>query len=219
MLRRPDIYGIPFEEFEEDKLLVKRRANLIHSAALLLDKYGLIKYDKKTGILQASALGKIASHYYIKYPSMEVYNKHLKQNMGIIELFKTFSLSNEFKYIPIRDEEKGELLKLMDAVPIPIKGSAEDPAIKINILLQAYIGRLKMDGFALNSDMIYVTQSAGRIVRAMFEICLKRGWANVAEAALGMCKMIDKRMWGCMTPLRQFKFIPEEILRRIEKKE
>lgn len=26
-------------------------------------------------------------------------------------------------------------------------------------------------------------------------------------------------MWGCMTPLRQFQGLPEEILKRIEKKE
>jgi pre-mRNA-splicing helicase BRR2 len=31
--------------------------------------------------------------------------------------------------------------------------------------------------------------------------------------------MVDRRMWSCMTPLRQFKGIPDEILRRIEKKE
>ena len=29
--------------------------------------------------------------------------------MSIVELFKLFSLSNEFKHIPIRDEEKVEL--------------------------------------------------------------------------------------------------------------
>ena len=88
---------------------------------------------------------------------MEIYNKHLKPNMGIIELFKVFSLSNEFKFIPIREEEKGELARLLEAVPIPVKGSLEEPSAKINILLQAYIGRLKMDGFALNADMVYVT--------------------------------------------------------------
>lgn len=228
MLRSPETYGISADDLEGDRLLVKRRANLIHSAASLLDKFGLIKYDKKTGIMQSTALGKISSHYYIKYPSMEIYNKHLKPNMGIIELFKVFSLSNEFKYIPIREEEKGELSRLLEAVPIPVKGSLEEPSSKINILLQAYIGRLKMDGFALNADMVYVTQSAGRIIRAIFEICLKRGWATVAESALNICKMVDKRMWSCMTPIRQFnkqtnnknfKKIPEEIFRRIEKVE
>lgn len=202
MMRSPDIYGILPEELENDRLLVKRRANLVHSAATLLDKYGLLKYDRKTGVMQPTALGKISSHYYVKYPSMEIYNKHLKPNMGIIELLKVFSLSNEFKYITIREEEKGELAKLMESVPIPVKGSLEEPSAKINVLLQAYIGRLKMEGYALNADMVYVTQSAGRIIRAIFEICLKRGWASVAESALTICKMIDKRMWSCMTPIR-----------------
>jgi len=56
-------------------------------------------------------------------------------------------------------------------------------------------------------------------MRGLFEIFLKRGWANIAETALACCKMIEHRMWSCMTPLRQFQGIPEEILRRLEKKE
>jgi len=53
----------------------------------------------------------------------------------MIELFKIFSLSNEFKMIPIRDEERAELAKLIETVPVPIKGSPDDTATKINILL------------------------------------------------------------------------------------
>ena len=29
----------------------------------------------------------------------------------------------------------------------------------------------------------------------MFEICLKRGWAAPAKAALDLCKMVEKRMY------------------------
>jgi len=50
--------------------------------------------------------------------------------------------------------------------------------------------------------MVYVTQSAGRIMRALFEICLKRGWAQLAEVMLNLCKMVEKRLWSSMTPLR-----------------
>ena len=32
-------------------------------------------------------------------------------------------------------------------------------------------------------------------MRAVFEICLKRGWAVPAKAALDMCKMVERRMW------------------------
>lgn len=63
------------------------------------------------------------------------------------------------------------------SVPVPIKGSAEDPTTKVNVLLQSYISRLRLEGYAINSDLVYVTQSAGRIMRALFEICLKKEWA------------------------------------------
>ncbi|KAJ7197624.1 hypothetical protein GGX14DRAFT_402549 [Mycena pura] len=57
------------------------------------------------------------------------------------------------------------------------------------------------------------------ILRAMFEICLKRGWAVPAKATLDLCKMVEKRMWGLMTPLRQFKGVPSDILRKAEGKQ
>jgi len=42
--------------------------------------------------------------------------------------------------------------------------------------------------------MVYITQSAGRLLRAIFEIVLHRGWAALAEKVLSLCKMVDKRM-------------------------
>ena len=125
-----------------------------------------------------------------------------------------------------REEEKLELAKLVERVPIPVKESLDEPTAKINVLLQvwrcvqkdplseirvevlhkmwtfedhfrsialsllqsvrlihcrpinssqAYISSLKLEGLALSSDMVYVTQSAGRLMRCLFEICLKRG--------------------------------------------
>lgn len=106
----------------------------------------------------------------------------------------------------------------MERVPIPCKESIEEPSAKTNVLLQAYISQLKLEGFALMSDMVYVTQSAGRLTRAIFEIVLHRGWAQLTSKALALCKMIDKRMWQSMSPLRQFKRIPEEVIKKIEKK-
>ena len=34
------------------------------------------------------------------------------------------------------------------------------------------------------------------ILRAIYEICLKRGWAAPTRAALDMCKMVEKRMFA-----------------------
>lgn len=219
MLRAPQLYGVSVDDLETDPLLEKRRADLIHTAASVLDKGNLIKYDRKTGAFQVTDIGRIASHYYITQESMATYNQLMKPTLSQIELFRVYSLSSEFKYITVREEEKLELAKLIDTVPIPIKESIEEPSAKVNVLLQAYISQLKLDGFALVSDMVYVSQSAGRLLRALFEICLHRGWAQLTDKALNLCKMIDKRMWLSMTPLRQFKKLPEDVLKRIEKKD
>jgi pre-mRNA-splicing helicase BRR2 len=55
---------------------------------------------------------------------------------------------------------------------------------KISALLQAHISKLNMEGFALNIDKVYVSQSASRIMRALFEITLKRGWGMAAQRTL-----------------------------------
>ncbi|KXN85510.1 hypothetical protein AN958_11235 [Leucoagaricus sp. SymC.cos] len=207
MLKDPGLYGVSIDcQDESDPGLIQKRADIVHSAAVLLEKTQLVKYKRSSGRFQITELGKITSHPYVTYNSMMVYNKHLKPTMSSLELFRVFALSSEFKLIPVRQEEKIELSKLLERVPIPIKESVEEPAVKINVLLQAYISQLKLDGFVLVADMVFVQQSAGRyILRAMFEISLERGWAIPAKAASELCKMAENRMWGSMTPLRQFR--------------
>ncbi|KAF8212106.1 Sec63-domain-containing protein [Mycena galopus ATCC 62051] len=205
MLKSPGLYGVGVDYQDDDTALIQKRADIAHSAAVVLEKCQLLKYERSSGRFQSTELGRIASHYYVTYNSMMTYNQHLRPTMSMLELFRVFALSNEFKLLPVRQEEKLELAKLLERVPIPVKESVEEPAAKINVLLQAYISQLKLDGFVLVADMVFVQQSAGRILRAMFEICLKRGWAVPAKAALDLCKMVEKRMWGSMTPLRQFK--------------
>jgi replicative superfamily II helicase len=86
--------------------------------------------------MQVTDLGRIASHYYVTHHTIATYNEHLKPTMGDIELLRLFALSDEFKYIIVREEEKLELAKLIDRVPIPVKEALDEPTAKINILLQ-----------------------------------------------------------------------------------
>lgn len=216
MKKSPATYSITPEDTEADPLYIKRRADMIHSAAVLLNKHNLIRYDRRAGTFVPTTLGRIASHYYIKHPSIAIYSEHIRPGMDIIDLFKVFSLSSEFRYVPVRDSEKIELEKLLSTVPIPVRGGADDPRTKINVLLQAHISRMRLDGYALKSDMVFVTQSASRIMRGLFEVFMKRGWANVAEICLRVCKMIDRRQWTSMTPLRQIANLDEKLFRRIE---
>ena len=261
MLRAPQVYGISAEEWEENMKsaalasdqggaaasqghLFQYRLKLIHAAATLLAKHHLIKYDRRSGGFQMTPLGKIASHYYIVHPSISIYNMHFKSNMNEIELFRLFSMSYEFRHLVVRPEEKLELEKLVERVPIPIKemlqpasngammkSQSSGGAAKVNVLLQAYISHLKLDGFALIADMVHIYQSASRILRALFEMALIRGWATVAKKLLRLCQMVDRRMWYSQTPFRQFnailsssggsrdKKLDEKSIRQLEKKD
>ncbi|KAI2798347.1 hypothetical protein RDWZM_004692 [Blomia tropicalis] len=218
MCRNPTLYSISYDQLKEDPLLEQHRTNLIYTAASALDKCNLIKFDRRSGNIQGTELGRIASHYYCTNETMAIYNQFLKSTLSEIELFRVFSLSGEFKHITIREEEKLELQKLMERVPIPIKESIDEPSAKVNVLLQAYISQLKLEGLALMSDMVYVTQSAARLMRAIHEIVLYSGWAQMADKTLSLCKMIDRRMWQSLSPLRQFKRLPEEVVKKLEKK-
>ena len=46
------LYGVPLGAVDTDPKLIERRMDLVHSAATLLDKNNLVKYDRRSGTLQ-----------------------------------------------------------------------------------------------------------------------------------------------------------------------
>ncbi|GAB7364123.1 hypothetical protein MBLNU230_g4675t1 [Neophaeotheca triangularis] len=210
MLRSPQIYQVG-ADFDEDDALMQRRVDLIHSAASVLEKAECIKYDKKTGKFTSLDLGRIASHYYLTYSSMKTFKAHIGPHVQWFEILRAFSLSDEFKYIPVRSDEKLELAKLKEKVPVPVKEGIDEPACKMNVLFQCEISNFEFEGFALGADQMYITQSAGRIMRALFEIALSMHYSQTARYALELCKAIDKKMWPTWTPLDQFPSLGEEV--------
>jgi len=218
MLQNPGLYGITNSDIDTDPTLKLRRRDLAHTAACMLEKSLLAQYDRKSGALRATALGRVASQYYISHTSMAVYSRHMRPNMSGIELLRLFCQSGEFSHITVREEEKLELSKLVGKVPIPVKESPSEPAAKVNILLQAYISRLKLDGFALVADMAFIQQSAARIMRALFEIALRRHWSGLAKLTLDFANMVSHRIWRSQTPLRQFSNVPQIVARKLERK-
>ena len=219
MLKNPETYGLSQDDYSNDKDLFKRRCDLIHSAARLLEKNSLIKYDINKAEFISNNIGKIASFYYIKYSSMGTYNQNINENMNELDILRLFSLSEEFKLIPLREEEKKEVKALSNKVPFPLKSGLEESCTKINILLQCYISNISLEGYAISSDMVFISQNAGRIFKALFELCLQHSWAKLSLICLKFCKEIKHRIWSVMTPLRQFKIIPEIIIHKIESKE
>ena len=61
---------------EDDPSLIQKCADIIRSAAVPLEKYNLVKYERASG---STKLGPIASHYYVTHSSMVT--RWLQQNL------------------------------------------------------------------------------------------------------------------------------------------
>eukprot|EP00985_Skeletonema_marinoi_P028355 scaffold24647_cov73-Skeletonema_marinoi.AAC.1 len=66
--------------------------------------------------------------------------------------------------------------------------------------------------------MAFIQQSAARIMRALFEISLRRGWSSLSKLTLAFANMVSYRIWRSQSPLRQFKNVPEIVARKLERK-
>ncbi len=219
MRYNPMIYGITYRTLEHDPTLVQHRCDLIQIAARNLDKAKMIRYDEKTGYLHATDLGRTASHYYIKYDTVEIINEKLRLDLSEKDIFSLISNSTEFQQLKVRDEEMQEMDSLYSDCPLPIAAGIENTTGKVNLLIQSFISRYRLDGFSLVSDMAYVSQNVGRIARALFEIVLKRGWPLMSGRLLNVCKTIEKRLWHFQSPMRQFEMqLQFDILNKIEDK-
>lgn len=220
MLRNPVLYGIAADEFEGDPKLDRRRAELVHSAVMELHTSGLVRYNKKTGEVEGTEIGKVASDFYINHESMGTYMERMKECVSDIDLLRIFATSGEFQYMRVREEEKLELARLSERVPIPVKESLEESTAKVNVLLQAFVSNLSLDGLALRADMVYVTQSAARISRALLQLSFQLKKASISEKCLALCKSVSARQWSSQTPLRQFEHsLGHDVLHNIERKE
>ena len=64
---------------------MKQRA-LVTDAARALDKAKMMRFDEKSGNFYCTELGRIASHFYIQYTSVETYNELLRRHMNDSEV-------------------------------------------------------------------------------------------------------------------------------------
>ncbi|XP_050379201.1 DExH-box ATP-dependent RNA helicase DExH14 [Argentina anserina] len=220
MRLNPLAYGIAWEEVMSDPSLSLKQRSLVSDAARDLDKAKMMRFDEKSGNFYCTELGRIASHFYIQYSSVETYNEMLKRHMNETEVIDMVAHSSEFENIVVREEEQNELEMLVRKMcPLEVKGGPSNKHGKISVLIQVFISRGSIDSFSLVSDAQYISASLARIMRALFEICLRKGWSEMTLFMLEYCKAVDRQVWPHQHPFRQFdRDISAQIIRNLEER-
>uniref|UniRef100_A0A182M3Z2 Activating signal cointegrator 1 complex subunit 3 n=1 Tax=Anopheles culicifacies TaxID=139723 RepID=A0A182M3Z2_9DIPT len=219
MRMNPQCYGLNYDDLREDPSLERKRRQLIHTAAMALDKARMVRYNDRTGDLNVTDLGRTASHFYIKYDTVEVFNEMLKPIMTDADILQMMSNAHEFQQLKVRDDEMDELDDLTQVCcEVPVRGGSENIHGKVNILMQTYLSKGMVRSFSLMSDMSYITQNAVRIARALFTMVLRANNPILAGRMLNVSKMFEKQMWESQTPMYQFNILPLDVVDKIEKR-
>ncbi|CAI2335169.1 unnamed protein product [Caenorhabditis sp. 36 PRJEB53466] len=214
-LKNPMAYGIAYNAIERDPNLRDHFGEVIRKTAMQLDQNKMIRFDLATEYLTSTDLGRIASNFYVKYETIQLLNE-AEKDVGLPVTFNSsmpddmvlglISMSTEFSNLKCREEEMTDLGELQSfGCMFHVRGGGlASVAGKVNVLLQSLISRSSTRSSTLMSEQLYVQQNAGRLCRAMFEMVLRNGWAETANAFLKMAKCIEKQMWPNQCSLRQF---------------
>ena len=220
MCKNPLSYGINADQRDSDPQLRGRSRELVTDAAKLLDERRMLRFDPASGNLAVTDLGRVASHFYIRAESVHTFNEMLDKSPDPTDadLIHIICCAEEFENVRVRPEELPEVDKLKkEACPLEVKAPVEEFSGKCCVLMQAYVSRSKLNSFTLISDTNYIASNAGRVSRALFEMCLKRGLAGAAVKLLRIAKSIDHRIWWFLTPLRHFEAeLPGNVFKALE---
>ena len=216
MIRNPQAYGITLDQKANDPNLRQRCVDLVTDAAKLLDANKMLRFDPGSGNLGVAHNGRVAAHFYIQAESVATFLEMFGQIPvpSDSDLCRIICSATEFRNMKLRQEEMDELQQVAsNACPFRIKGAGTDdqgrnlitdPIDKAFVLLQAYISRAIIKSFTLISDMNYIASNAGRVARALFEMCLQEKKAAEAGKLLRIANSVDKQIWWFKTPLRNF---------------
>lgn len=71
-----------------------RRRELVEDTARKLDAAHMVRYDVETGNLFPTDLGRVASHFYISFTTIEIVNERLTDSSDLKAILQIISMSS-----------------------------------------------------------------------------------------------------------------------------
>nr|UXY87147.1 U5snrnp200 [Cryptomonas sp.] len=181
-------------KFIANNLISSFNELLLSQICCELNNAKMIKCNYKNKSISSTIFGSIASKFNLNYQTIIILIEKLSPNINQAELVQLFSFSSEFYNFYIRSEEKDELNGLAANSIFPIRENSRTSFFKANVLLQSYIGNLRIKNMSLAADLVYIGKIGGRYFRALFEIAVNKRWANLSSQSLNIYQFIRGRI-------------------------
>lgn len=211
LMKNPSFYGVP------STLLTKNTAK---SSSMFSDEYTLsntnaieyvrtvVRYElnrlKVEGFITVSSDGVISStengismsRYYIAFETVCLF-KEILPTYDMKDILSLLSRSKEFQEIRIRLGEKKKLndMNKHPNMRFPLKGKVKSLENKIYIIIQASIGRVPFEDFALKQESSNAMISLKRILFCLCDYLIVKSVFTPLRAALLLKKCVEQKMW------------------------
>ncbi|KAK2197760.1 bifunctional C2 domain superfamily/Helicase [Babesia duncani] len=211
LFKNPLHYGINTNITDEKLYLYRKK--IITEAAEVLCKSKLIRYYKKTGEFVSTDLGRIAARYYVDYETIHNFaasinpfiyfdKSHMNKDPENVIVNDEYILDHlcecrEFENLLYRNEETDELLQLSNDCVYKPRSGFNHVKSKVSILIQSYISRIYIKTPSLVTDLNYLVQNVGRLLRAYFEVSTSETVSGppVGDVIHKWMLMFERQIW------------------------
>ncbi|EDQ86655.1 uncharacterized protein MONBRDRAFT_28075 [Monosiga brevicollis MX1] len=189
VLQAPKLYGVATEQLNR------------------LDAAGLISMNELLEC-RPTAIGGLVARYYVAFATYQLFQQMLEAT-DMADMLKLLCAAQEFQELRLRRNEKTPLKKLnvptkkdqSEPIRFPMKegrGCIRDTAMKVNCLVQAALGVLRVEEWKLNQDTQSALRTANRLAQCFIElvwISRRQVPAQALLTALQLGQSLRARIW------------------------
>jgi activating signal cointegrator complex subunit 3 len=156
MLANPLRYGVTSNELELDRDLFAKRRALIEAAAARLDECRMVRFDRRTGALAPTDLGRSASFFYLRHETIDAFNEGLGQRgaPGNLALDVGEGANNTTNMTPEQLAANREQRRRELAARVLADGSPAPPSLNDSAILALVCGAGEFEHVKLRDDEV-----------------------------------------------------------------
>ncbi|KAF8820499.1 putative activating signal cointegrator 1 complex subunit 3 [Cardiosporidium cionae] len=200
LTKNPNYYGLQGITHQH---LSDHLSELIESTISVLEQSQCVSVEEDLD-LQPLNLGLISAFYYIKYTTIETFNRSLWNTAKRKSILEILSAASEFDMVTLRagEEVPLEMLARNLGLKFPGKDKINESHFKALVLLYAHFNRTSIST-DLTADQVDIVEISLRLVQGLVDVISSNGWLHPALVAMELSQMIVQALTSSHSPLKQ----------------
>jgi len=181
MRKNPVHYGIP-KNLMAEKLEYQLK-EICNRHIKDLESHGMIRIQDDNLSVVPLEMGRCMAKYYIQFETMKSFARMTPES-EIKDLLYVVSYASEMSDVILRRTEKKILNAINSKIRFPLEGRFVNNAMKVNCLIQAALGAVPIEDYAMRQESFIVVNNAARIMLCMIQFLIEKKYFTALKNAI-----------------------------------